>query len=170
MASNFRMRLEKLEARVPVSKSEQPTEDAGASGRRIWAVVERIKAETARIDALPPAQKILHYRSEIARNIAEAALPPKPCPPGRVDLSRNIHALLVQDVKGGFPSEQHLMRGCEIELLKKAGYDTQDLAAAHAKYANFPWQWQKDENPIPAAAQAVIEKILDQEANQCKAT
>ncbi|UCV17225.1 hypothetical protein [Ferribacterium limneticum] len=124
-------------------------------------IVADIEAETARVAALPPKEKIAHHLQHIAEQRREAALPPPPDMPHRIPgLAERFHASIVQDVKLDYPQLRYEIRACELELLKGAGYDTRDLAARHQKWQALPWQWRHLDEPLSADAKALIDDIL----------
>jgi hypothetical protein len=150
-------RINKLAARIPdpppMAEERKPVD---------WgALIAKINAESARVEALPPAQKVVHIRAKIAATIskAESPLPPERpgCASGLAAKLRNLH---VKSVKDGFHSEYHEIRRCEIELLRQNGYDITQLATAHEKYVNVPGHWIPQDNPLPPDAQALVDVQL----------
>ena len=153
------IRLERLEERlpppVPATEERPPV--------HLAAVIAEIKAESARVDALPPAEKILAIKAKIAKKTLEAAKPiPAPRTDRVVDIAPQIHACRVQEVKQGFRAEYHTIRGCEIAILDAAGYDTRALKSAHDAMSHLPWQWRREDHPLPHEAQLLIDTALRQ--------
>ena len=154
-------RLDKLEQRLPTPAPQAVEREAVDFG----AMIARIEAESARVEALPPAQKIAHIRLKIAESIAKAEAPPQPDRPGGVSgLAANMHELIVKLVKDGFHSEHYEIRRCEIEILRQHHYDVRQVYAAHHEFAHLPWQWIPDKNSLPPDAKAIIDQALNQEA------
>lgn len=152
-------RLEKLEASIPVVIADQVEREPIDFGD----LIRSIKAESARVAALGPVEKIRHYRRHIARTIAKAEAGPPPDRPGLVPgLAANLHAGLVHEVKQGFPSEYYTVRGCEIQLLRTAGYVVASLEAAHHD-CMFHYQWRQIDNPLPEDARQIIADLLFEE-------
>lgn len=148
-------RLEKLEAAMPAPVAIQAKREPIDFGE----IVRSIEAESPRVAALPPAEKINHYRRYIARKIAKAEASPPPDRTGLVPgLAANLHAGLVHTVKQGFPTEYYEVRRCEIQLLSSTGYDVSALEAAH-KACMFDYQWRQVDNPLPADAQRIIDDL-----------
>lgn len=163
--SRHAARLAKLEAAIPPPK---PVVQESAPGLavRLDELMAESAAERAHFDALPPAGKILSILAEIAEKTAEAALPaPAPRSDRVVDLGPQMHALLVHEVKQGFHNEYFDIRECEIAILDAAGYDTQILKSAHAKWKHLPWQWRRDDNQLPKEAQSIIDRALAAESS-----
>ena len=149
------IRVERLEERLPHAvpvTEERPPVDLGA-------IIAKIKAESARVAALPPAEKILAIKAKIAAKIAKAALP-APDRVGNLDIGPEIHACLVHEVKQGFRAEHHVIRGCELEILAASGYDIRLLKSAHAKWEHLPWQWRREDHPLPPEAQLLVTAAL----------
>jgi hypothetical protein len=149
------IRLERLEERLPPpvpATEERPPVDFAA-------LIAKIKAESARVDALPPPEKILAIKAKIAAKIAKAALP-APDRVGNVDIGPEIHACLVHEVKQGFRAEHHAIRGCEIAILDAAGYDTRTQKSAHDAMSHLPWQWRREDHQLPHEAQLLIDRAL----------
>lgn len=154
-------RLDKLEQRLPTPAPQAVKREAVDFG----AMIARIKAEAARVEALPPAQKIAHIRLKIAKTIAEAEAPPQPDIPGGVSgIAANMHKIIVKLVKDGFHSEHYEIRRCEIEILRQHHYDVLHLDAAHRKCTHLSQQWIPEKNSLPPDAKAIIDQALNQEA------
>ena len=154
-------RLERLEERLPPpvpATEERPPAD--------WAaLIAKVEAESARVDALPPAEKILAIKAKIAKKTLEAAKPrPAPRTDRVVDIAPQIHACLVQEVKQGFRAEYYAVRGYELEILDAAGYDTRALKSAHAAWKHLPWQWRREDSLLPPEAQLLIDTALSETA------
>ena len=152
--SRYLLRLAKLEASQPqlpaIVQEREPLDFA--------QIVADIEGDTTRVAALPPKQKIAHHLQHIAEQRREAALPPPPhLVPG---LAERFHACVQKDVKDDFPTLRYEIRGCEIRLLRDAGYDTRDLQARHQQFRELPWQWLYLDEPLPDDAQALIDDIL----------
>jgi hypothetical protein len=158
-------RLAKLEAAMPPPKPVVQESTRGLAFRfDEWK--ERFDAEDARFNALTPAEKIRDIRAKIAEKVAEAAGPVPPDPPhGIVDLSRRLHACLVHEVAQGFHSQHFAIRGCELEILDAAGYDTRNLRTAHARWHDLPWQWRTEHYPLPKEARSIIDRVLAAESS-----
>ena len=165
--SRHAARLAKLEAAIPPPKPIVE-EDAPGLEFRLTEIMERMAAEEAHFAALSPAGKILSILAKIAEKKAKAALPP-PAPRTDlvVDLGPQMHAFLVQDVKNGFRTEHHAMRGYEFAILTAAGYDIRPLEPPHAKWKDYPWQWRQEENPLPPEAQLLIDAALSNASSSC---
>ena len=159
--SRHAARLAKLEASMPPPKPIVE-EDAPDLALRFTEIMERIKAEEAHFDALPPAGKILSILAKIAKKKAKAALPPPaPRTDGVVDLGPQMHALDVQELRLGFRSEYFAIREHEISILDAAGYDTRNLKSAHDTMSHLPWQWRREDHPLPAEAQLLVAAALN---------
>ena len=153
------IRLERLEERlpppVPATEERPPV--------HLAAVIAKIKAESARVDALPPAEKILAIKAKIAERSPRLLNRfQRPHRVGNVDIGPEIHACRVQEVKQGFRAEYHAIRGCEIAILDAAGYDTRALKSAHDAMSHLPWQWRREDHPLPHEAQLLIDTALRQ--------
>lgn len=152
-------RLEKLESAMPepvAIQAERAPIDFGE-------LVRSIEEESARVAALGAIEKIRHYQRRIARMIAKAEAGPPPERPGLAPgLAANLHACLVHEVKQNFPSEYHTIRGCELHLLRTAGYDVSALEAAY-RDCMFHYQWRATDNPLPEDAQRIIDDLTFEE-------
>lgn len=154
MRAALARRLAKLEAVIsPPAASANPQRKSPDFSE----LVEKIKADDARENALPPVEKIRHLQRKMAKIIAKAEAPPPPPRQGVVDLTKQLHALLVQDAKSGFPNEHYEIRRCEILILKQHAYPTAQLEAAHQIWSDLPWQWRHQDHPLPPDAQAIID-------------
>jgi hypothetical protein len=161
--SALSVRLDKLAARIP--PPSPPIEEAKPFDFHVY--LAEVNAEKARVAALSPVEKIAHVRAEMAAIIAKAA-EASPVPEGegvgRHSLRVAMHKLAVIDVQKGFHSDHYEIRRCEIEILRKHGYDVGRLDAARREFAHLPWQWVPEKNLLPPDAQAIIDQALNQEA------
>ena len=158
--SRHAARLAKLEAAIPPPKPIVE-EDAPGLEFRLTEIMERMAAEEAHFAALSPAGKILSILAKIDKTTAEAALPaPAPRTDRVVDLGPQMHACLVHDVKQGFRSEYFAIREHEIAILDAAGYDTRTLKSAHDAMSHLPWQWRREDHPLPTEAQLLVTAAL----------
>lgn len=141
-------RLAKLEATVqpaPAPVADRKPIDFGQ-------IIAEIKAETARVAALPPAQRLAHLRREISAIQRQADAPAPDTPFGEV-----MHRFYVMDARKGFPNHAFDIRRAEIEILKLHGYDVAELERAHRDIAHIPWQAVHYLAPLPPAAQEIID-------------
>lgn len=156
--SRYLARLVKLEAAVPappvVNETPRPQID-------FKELCERISAETARVAALPPAERLAHILDEIEKVRRKAAAQiPSPDDSVRASLAVVMRKVLTTDVKKDFPFRQYEIRECEIQILREQGYDVAALDHAHREFAHIPWQWGHYQTPLPPAAQALIDLEL----------
>jgi hypothetical protein len=162
--SALSVRLDKLAAKIPPPRVLDTTERPKIDFKVMFAEME---AESARVKALPPIQKLMHILGEIEKIRREAVTPYVANPADglvRASLAEALHKFAVMDVKKGFPSHQWEKRRCEILILREHGYDAAELDRAHRAMAHLPWQWVHYQTPLPPDAQAIIDQALIQEA------
>lgn len=162
--SALSVRLDKLAARIPLPQPADTTERPQIDFK---AICERISAETARVAALPPAARLAHILDEIASIKCKAATPFVANPAdgiGRASLAESLHKFAVMDAKKGFPNYQYEIRACEIQILRENSYDVTELDRVHRQYVDLSWQFYQYKEPLPPAAQAIIDQALNQEA------
>lgn len=152
--SRYAARLAKLEGVIPL----QVLREEQHPGEGLSAIITRIQADTARVAALPPKQKIAYHLEYIAAQYLKAAV--LPIPHRIPELAEQFHAFLQKVVKDDFPIRRHEIRGCELELLLQAGYDTTELRARHRKCSTFQHQWRHLDEALPSEAQALIDSEL----------
>lgn len=151
-------RLEKIEARMP---APTPTVEPVDATSGLQAAIEKVLAESARVEALPLAGKIRHMRAKIDRQTEEARQPAPPDRPGGVTgLSASIHALKVAMAKNEFREERFEVRGYEIELLREHGYDIAQLEARHSSWKEQPGEWCYENEALPDDAERLLSEIL----------